>query len=453
MSHAILTFAFLAMPFVPVLDPSPPAVGQKVADFTGAPGPPMITMDPQPALMDQPISIHLRGLPVHKSVRLKARSHVHGAPWEAHASFVADNAGAGDLAAQAPVAGSYNSVDPMGLFWSMKPEAEHVTPSGHGMPILTEPRVTSFELEMDGRVVATAECKRWFVRPGVRIRDIKEKGLVARLFEPAEAGKHPALLVLGGSEGGTDDGEAALLASRGYTALALAYFGGEGLPPKLATIPLEYVEQAADWLKRQDSVDGDRLGLVGGSKGAELALLFAASHPEFRAVIAHSPSSVVWQGLSGEPASSWSHHGKPLPFVPFLRTLANAKPPAPGTPIHWVEHYRTSLEAVRDQSAVAIPVEKIRGGVLFVSGQDDQLWPSALMADAMMQRLERAHFGYPYRHLSYPGAGHSIPSACIPTLLTVGTGRLALGGTPEANAKAQADSRTKVLRFLKEMLG
>jgi dienelactone hydrolase len=47
--------------------------------------------------------------------------------------------------------------------------------------------------------------------------------LVGTLFSPASSGTRPAVVVLGGSEGGLlGEGVAATLARRGYAALALA---------------------------------------------------------------------------------------------------------------------------------------------------------------------------------------------------------------------------------------
>jgi hypothetical protein len=48
------------------------------------------------------------------------------------------------------------------------------------------------------------------------------------------------VILLGGSDGGVMEGSAAVLASRGYAALALAYFGAPPLPPELIEVPLEY---------------------------------------------------------------------------------------------------------------------------------------------------------------------------------------------------------------------
>jgi acetyl esterase/lipase len=131
--------------------------------------------------------------------------------------------------------------------------------------------------------------------------------------------------VLGGSEGGLlGEGVAATLARRGYAALALAYFGTRSLPSELVEIPVEYFAEALRWRRlRPDEADGDRVALMGGSKGGELALLLGATYPEdIRAVVGYVPSGVVYQGVSFDPwyyvrgvRSSWTSRGKSVPFV------------------------------------------------------------------------------------------------------------------------------------------
>lgn len=82
----------------------------------------------------------------------------------------------------------------------------------------------------------------------------------------------------GGSEGGLADTIpwAALLASHGIPALALAYFDGPGLPCALNDIPLEYFVKAIRWMRRQPEVDPTRVWLFSGSRGTEAELLVAA---------------------------------------------------------------------------------------------------------------------------------------------------------------------------------
>ena len=134
---------------------------------------------------------------------------------------------------------------------------------------------------------------------------VTANGLVAALYVPAGAhGRLPGIIILGGSEGGMGkptarDGR--LIAQRGYAVLQLAYFDAPGLPKDLALIPVEYFKTAIDWLRTRPDVDPDRIGIVGGSIGGEVALTVASHYREIRAVVATMPSSVVWPGIIHAP--------------------------------------------------------------------------------------------------------------------------------------------------------
>lgn len=114
-------------------------------------------------------------------------------------------------------------------------------------------------------------------------RPIREDGLAGLLHTPAGPGPHPGVLLLGGSEGGVpDNGVAGLLASRGFAKLALAYFGADGLPGELVRIPLEYFGHAITWLSARPDVADGRVGVIGASRGGELALWLGATFPAAR---------------------------------------------------------------------------------------------------------------------------------------------------------------------------
>ena len=102
---------------------------------------------------------------------------------------------------------------------------------------------------------------------------MREEGLAGTLFYPSSSGPHAAVIVLGGSDGGLHEGQAALLATHGYAVLALAYFGIDPLPRDLVEIPLEYCSSAISWLEGHEAVDASRIGIRGSSKGGELALV------------------------------------------------------------------------------------------------------------------------------------------------------------------------------------
>jgi dienelactone hydrolase len=138
---------------------------------------------------------------------------------------------------------------------------------------------------------------------GVRIN---EPGVFANYFRADGPGKHPAVILLGGYEGGLGSEsmrDAKALQAEGFNALQLAYFGAPSTPQFLAQAPLEALERGVAWLKARPEVDGDRIGIEGASKGAEAALLFASRNLAIKAVVAGMPSSVAWQGMRMSPAS------------------------------------------------------------------------------------------------------------------------------------------------------
>jgi dienelactone hydrolase len=281
----------------------------------------------------------------------------------------------------------------------------------------------------------------------IDLKACDHQGLVGELLMPKGVANLPAIMVLGGSDGGIGYARSVAneFAAQGYAALALAYFKEKGLPRKLIRIPLEYFSTALDWLKKQPRIDPTRIGIFGASKGAEAALLVASRHSGFVAVVAAAPSDVAWEGIDfrakAAVGSSWSEGGKPVTFIPYDRTGI-----APMRSL--LNMYRRSRYAAGVDPGVLIPVERIPGSVLFLSGQDDGLWPSQEMADCAMVRLEKAAFAHEKRHVSYPAAGHAIfplfrrRDRIVASLF----GKL-LGGATASNHSARMDAWQQTLGF------
>ena len=411
-----------------------------------------LTIEPANALLDEPVVIRMTGLGPGAQVTLRTTMTDHfGRRWQSEASFVADRAGGVDLATQASIAGSYVGVDPMGVFWSMTLEA----PGGSFLPFRTPaPLVAAVTAVAAGRVVAEAHLERRLLAPGVTDEAVHEDGLAGRFFRPAGAGPFPAVLTLGGSGGGLGGAQAhaALLASHGYAALALAYFNYQHLPPYLHTIPLEYFETALHWLQRRPDVQADQLAVLGVSRGGELALLLGATFPALTAVVGYVPSGVGHASIGVLGGPSWTSRGEPVPYLFPPDAAARHEQVVSQEPVVLTLWYLGNLEHREAVAQATIPVERINGPVLLLSGDDDQMWPSSVLADIAVERLAQHGHPHPVRHRRYPGAGHifTLPNLPMPTgeQHPVRGVRVAFGGTAAANARAAAEAWGETLRFL-----
>jgi dienelactone hydrolase len=391
---------------------------------------------PNRVLVDESAAIRARGLDPNERISIHA-DLVDGAeePWSAQAEFIADAQGAVDTSQQAPVKGSYEGVSAMGLVWSMKPAAKHV--SSYRSPRDLGSQIIRFGLVRNGQQVTSAQMEQLTLAEGVQ--RIKVEGqLHGMLFLPNAKAPLPGVLVLGGSEGGLGLSKAAWLASRGYAALALAYFRHDGLPRLLEGIPLEYFGSALAWMMQRPEISPERIAVMGTSRGGELALQLGSMFPQIKAVVAYVAANVRVGACCGNTRVpyAWTWQGQPLAFGPMRLLRRN--------PV-------VAMEA-------AIAVEHTHGPILLISGEDDGVWDSTAMANAVVARLKQSHFPYPYEHLKYPHAGHRAGRPeIVPTWHgsvrnpTSGTEEN-LGGRPQGDALSSLDAIPKVLEFLRTSL-
>lgn len=124
-----------------------------------------------------------------------------------------------------------------------------------------------------------------------------------------------------------------------------------------------------------------------------------------------------------------------------------------------IHNFLAMLEDEKAQEHTAIPVERINGAVLLVAGKNDSIWPSAYMADRVLQRLQRRSVNHPVEHYVYENAGHAIGRPYASTRgvsarnrhLLSGTVNVA-GGTPEGTAIASENAWRRTLVFLDKYL-
>jgi dienelactone hydrolase len=361
------------------------------------------------------------GLPAGARTTVTATAtDVQGVPWTSSADFRTGADGRVSLA-QRPLSG-YPAVDPMGLFELMTPArgSSEFFRGGDRLDV-------TLRAAVDGKVVAQATAHRTGpAAAGVRPRELRPgtDGVYGTLYLPADTSvRRPALVVFGGSEGGLSplvSSAAAVLAARGYPALALAFFGAPGLPARLTRVPLEYFATAVRLLRIQPGVDPKHVLVQGTSRGGEAALLVGSTYPDLvHGVVAGVPSSRI-EATPYHPSSpAWTLRGQPLTI------------------------------------GAEIPVERIHGPVLMNCGGQDQVWPSCIFVDAVNSRMKQHHFGYPVTTLEYPDGGHyvgtfttSYTSWTAAALETAPNG-LTPGGTLPATLAGAADSHARLLTLLK----
>jgi dienelactone hydrolase len=287
----------------------------------------------------------------------------------------------------------------------------------------------------------------------VRRTEIREGGTLGVLFEPAEGSDH-FVVMLGGSFGGFPESPARKLAESGVVAFALGYFGAPGLPSELVDIPLESLEQGIEWF-RENHAGTRSIGLVGFSKGAELALVLAARMQDaIGPVVAIAPSHVAWFGLTApgpggdrrSSSSSWSVGGN---AVPFLRSAPTFEPVFTEMGLRTDVFFDLKAYTPSDTDAARIRVEEAAGPMLLLSGDDDHQWPAAAMAAEIERRMEEHGRGRDITNVVYPGAGHVflIREFIPPAMFGVG-GMFDYGGSPEADAVAGGDAWRRIGEFL-----
>jgi dienelactone hydrolase len=369
---------------------------------------------PAAAAFDAPVHITVSGLAPGEGVTVRAQARdAQGRPWESQAQFRATAAGTLDLATAVPVSGSYHVADAAGLLWSLHP-AYTANPAAQYSLKIPAFAVT-VQVLADGHVEATTTLRREVASPA-SVQTVRRDGFASTLFAPLKARPGaPAVVVLGGGECGEQAAsvQADALALAGYPALALGYCKEPGLPPCVCGIPLEYFARAVGWLRAQPVARGRPVVLIGGSDGAEAALLIASYEPHLvEAIVAESPLYLVF-GIPGRPEiGAWTFHGQPL------------------------------------TAGVPIPVADIRVPVLLSDGGQDLIWPSAPSAIQIVNELRRSADRAPYTNLYYPAAGHATagqPPEIPIVAVFLGAAR---GGSEQANALAAEQFWPEMIKFL-----
>ena len=403
-------------------------------------------------LVDENILIRIKNLVPGETYTIHTETRDDmGRKWASHADFIASKAGIIDSSSQKPIAGSYAGVDSAGLFWAMKLEKSVKGPFNIFVKMSTQHQTVKLTVTHEDTILTTDEILMRYAACDVKHIEVRE-GFVGKYFFKEGKTSLSAVIVTGGSGGGFlwSEQVAALLASRGYAALAVAYFdyrGSYGLPNGLVEIPLEHFLESVQWLRDRKEVDPESVSFIGISKGGELAVLIGSVfNKTFKAIVGFAPSMYVFEGIQvgqKEKVSSWSYEGKPFPFLIYPPEY---EPSWDFDKSKLREFHEWSINnATNDELEEArIKVENISCPVLLISGAMDSLGPTSVWSAAMAKKIKEKKPQLEVKHLNYEMAGHAFFIPNLPPSLI----------TPKVEAYdmalAERDAWAKMLQFLAE---
>lgn len=400
------------------------------------------------------------------------RTGWHEVPQPLHAwvAVRADARGQVDLSRAQPDEGTYRGVDAYGLMWSgRKPgDASLSDAAVAGFDPATLPVGAARLVVTRGHTEVAQASVASSTPAGITTTFVADGTLNGSYAAPADGRRHPALILLHGSEGGDRDGATALaqrFAGQGFAAFSLNWFawdlkGLSGVPNVHANQPIELLTRVRDWLATRPEADVARVGVYGHSKGAEYATVAAVYLPWIRAVAACVPSDAVWEGYGFGDArnratgpaparlSSWSWQGQPLPYI----TL----PPRDDRSTYFnnTAYYEARRAADPVAAAAArIPVARSDAHFLWLGGGRDATWASGAMAARNDAALRRAGKGAHSELHLYPSAGHAIcGDGTYPTRLWSDASADPRRPDPDAEGVATVDGWRRMIAFFRRIL-
>ncbi|XP_021376332.1 bile acid-CoA:amino acid N-acyltransferase-like isoform X2 [Mizuhopecten yessoensis] len=422
-----------------------------------------LVIDKPECLMDEDIVVKATGLSPNNSVTILATAEHNGKLFWSHGLFRANDRGVVDLSTDTPINGSYNEADPAGLVWSMVAapwlpqhkrmfQAQAIKPRVITFSVFPESDRPCDYLNDKTKLLASVEHKRWYKSSNTRRIPIDHPRIRGTLFLPEGPGPFPGVIDIYGGLVPFMEGRAALLASRGFATMALAYMHEKGLPQKLRDIDLSYFEEAEKWFASIPEVRSDGLGVSSLCLGGAAGFWMAQNIPNIRAVVS----------INGMPFGLrfWAHNGLDMGYQTSIDET----------------QIELNQEAMSITNVFSIPKVSffkpwIHGAnLLVILGGDD-----LMMKKEHNVRLFEELMPPDYRHEKaelelYPGAGHLIEPPNTPLSRVIEGAYEAQiaysvkelkyqhndlvlsGGYPKEHAAAQRGAWQQSLKFLKKHL-
>lgn len=347
-----------------------------------------------------------------------------------------------DTGASKPVGGTYTDADPSGLFWSQANTSLEFNLDIDHLSELEEADMGHFIFDVfqdDNHQVLKFEI----IRQTEDVKEIPLNDINAKLFMKESENPIGVMIHLAGEQGieGIEI-NAKLLASKGIATVALPLCSYRSLPIEFKEIPLENILTSIDYIKKLEYVDETRIGLIGGTRGAELALKIGSMRDDIKVLVASNPCDVINQSIVKQfttSRSSWSYQNKPVPFskvkkFEIFKLYLN----------RIFSKQSFSMKSAYQHEQQMIDVSKITAKTLLLAGRYDERWQSEKMAKRILESLDC--------EVKLYDAGQILGGpGCLPTTafehLSFG-----LGGTCEGNGISQNRSWHDIIEFIKSSL-
>ncbi|XP_048738088.2 acyl-coenzyme A amino acid N-acyltransferase 2-like [Ostrea edulis] len=406
-----------------------------------------ISATPQEALVDEKIHIQVDGLPKNGPVTIKASLQEGKLRFSSFGCYTATDQGHVIVENQSSVQGTYTGVEPMGLFWSMKPEPSErenvrllkkdvTTPIVVTLSVLEGHHSWGSLFDPPPEPLTTLDLYRWYKHKNVRRERVRHGNVRGVLFTPPGPGPFPGVIDMFGSGGGLFDHRAALLASRGFSVLALPFFAYEDLPDNLTEISLDYFIESTEWFAGLPHIKNDGVCVIGLSKSGMYALELCRRVPQVRAAVLvsgvpfYSDAPLKYSG--GDIMNAESRFDK-VKTTPEGIVLTECYEPTD-------EYYIRAWES--------------EANVLCITGEDDGCL-NVETCDHFMELVPEEH-KHRFQLIKYPKAGHLIEPPysphCRKSFHKVFGLDFLWGGETKAHSDAQEDSWRRILEFLSNQL-
>lgn len=430
--------------------------------YTSSPSSPVLTVTPLHCLYDEPVSIQASGLQPGKAYTLGCDvTDSKGVPFWARVNYFAAADGTIDTALQPAIGGHYSGVQPMGLMANTRlaPTADlppHIRNYRFSLQDVT--KSLSYQLSlyeggyalhmalagMEVDAASSVAHTRSLVGPGVCRLPVRHGRVRGVLYLPPGPGPHPGVIDMFGASGGIREYRAALLASRGFAALALPFYKYEDLRPDMSELDMAYFREAVEFLCGREEVDSSGgVGALGASKAGDIALNMALNIPQVTAVVTLNGC------ISNVETKFELENGKVIP--PLMFTLEKVRMLNSGV----MDVYEVLNDPLEHPDTV-LPVQDLNASVLCVVGEDDRNWKSGKYADLMLERVRGTPAEGLVEVVRYPGAGHLIEppfgTFCEMAHHQAARTSVLYGGEESAHCAAQVDSWKRILAFFNEKL-